>query len=115
MKECNNRPKLQRGIKTYFYKNFLNSQFRKKQREKRYVQQELQTLKAQPYITIDEKIESSLFWKEVMDKLSDYEQSLLIYSLRAELTVREIAEIVRKPKSTVENHLQKLKEKIRKM
>ena len=97
------------------YKNFIKSDFRKRNREKRYIQEEMQAFKSQASTTIDKYVESRLVWKEVMDKLNDYEQSLLLYYLQAELTVREIAEVLHKPKSTIENHLQKLKEKIRKM
>ena len=97
------------------YKNFIKSDFRKRNREKRYIQEEMQAFKSQASITIDKYVESRLVWKEVMDKLNDYEQSLLVYYLQAELTVREIAEVLHKPKSTIENHLQKVKEKIRKM
>ena len=97
------------------YKNFIKSDFRKRNREKRYIQKEMQAFKSQASTTIDKYVESRLVWKEVMDKLNDYEQSLLVYYLQAELTVRENAEVLHKPKSTIENHLQKVKEKIRKM
>lgn len=96
------------------YKNFLNSRFRKKKLEKRYVQDEIQMIKTQTQVTIDKDLDDRLFLKEVMDRLDDYEKSLLNYA-KAELTVREIAEILNKPKSTVDAHLQKLKEKIRNM
>ena len=102
-------------LRNFRYKNFIKSDVRKRNREKRYIQEEMQAFKSQASITIDKYVESRLVWKEVMDKLNDYEQSLLVYYLQAELTVREIAEVLHKPKSTIENHLQKVKEKIRKM
>lgn len=96
------------------YKNFLNSRYRKKKLEKRYVQEEIQLIKTKMLVTIDKELDDQLFWKEIMDRLDDYEKSLLNYT-KVGLTVREIAEILDKPKSTVELHLQKLKEKIRNM
>ena len=96
------------------YKNFIRSKLRKKKREKEYVECEIQNLKAQSIKVYEKDIENRLFFKEIMDKLTKREKDLLDYC-RAELSVREISAIVHKPKSTVDNHLRKLKEKIKKM
>ena len=50
--------------------------------------------------------------KEVLSKLSVYEQELLKYTIILELSLSETAKILHKPKSTVEYHVQKLKEKL---
>ena len=43
-----------------------------------------------------------------------YEQDLMIYRYWGDLSIREVADILEKPKSTVESQLKNLEEKIRK-
>ena len=59
-------------------------------------------------------IENHLFIRQIFEKLTDYEQDLMIYRYWGDLSIREVADILEKPKSTVESQLKNLEEKIRK-
>lgn len=59
-------------------------------------------------------IENHLFIRQIFEKLTDYEQDLMIYRYWGGFTIREVADILEKPKSTVESQLKNLEEKIRK-
>lgn len=95
------------------FKNEARTYFRKTKTEKLYIESEKQN----PIYnkTIDEQyIENYLFVKEMFSNLSEYEQDLLIYYYWCKCTVREVAVLVRRPKSTVGTHLKNLEEKIKK-
>ena len=96
------------------YKNFVISKLRKKKLEKDYIETEKQYLKTKSFKSIEKEIEYRLWYDEILSKLNPKEKDLLRFSTRG-FTVREIAEILHKPKSTVENRLKKLKEKVNKM
>lgn len=96
------------------YKNIIRTQLRKKNQERGYIKNQKVNLKIQSNRSLEDVIDDRLFFIEIMSRLSEYERELLVYSM-SKYTVREIAQFVNKPRSTVENHLLILKEKIRKM
>ena len=94
------------------YKNLVCSQLRKRKREQRYIQNEIQNLKSHFYGADEDFIDAYLQLKELLDSLNEYERSLIIYSQFCHYTVREIARLLGKPSATVEYHLKKLKTKV---
>lgn len=62
----------------------------------------------------DEKyLENHLFISEIFGKLTEYERDLIIYRYWCKCSIKEVADICQKPKSTIETHLNKLEEKIK--
>ena len=63
----------------------------------------------------DEKyLENHLFVSEIFGKLNEYERDLIIYRYWCKCSIKEVADICGKPKSTVETHLKNLEETIKK-
>ena len=94
------------------YRNLVCSQLRKRKREQRYIQDEIQNLKAHFYGADETFIDAYLQLKEVLDSLNEEERLLIIYSQFCHYTVREMSTLLGKPSATVEYHLKKLKTKV---
>ena len=63
----------------------------------------------------DEKyLENHLFVSEIFGRLNEYERNLIIYRYWCKCSIKEVADICGKPKSTVETHLKNLEETIKK-
>lgn len=58
-------------------------------------------------------IENYLFYKELFSHLTEYEKELALYRYIGKCSIKDIADIIHKPKSTVESQLQKLENKLK--
>lgn len=95
------------------YQNMIFKRLKKMQVEDNYVteQAQLQNISAQE--DNSKYIENHLFLNEVFSNLDDYEQNLIIYRYISKCSIKEVADILGKPKSTVESQLNKLEDKIK--
>ena len=94
------------------FKNMILNELKNVARERDYVSSAQTKTALKDSVTDQNYIENYLYMKEVLSKLSVYEQELLKYTIILELSLSETAKILHKPKSTVEYHVQKLKEKL---
>ena len=94
------------------FKNMILNELKNVARERDYVSSAQTKTALKESATDQNYIENYLYMKEVFSKLSVYEQELLKYTVILELSLSETAKILHKPKSTVEYHVQKLKEKL---
>ena len=97
------------------YKNLIRMDFRKREREDAFINEygEIQLSNNQVY---DEAyIERYLFWKELQETLTEEEIDLIEYRYWCNATIREIAMLLHKPKSTIEYKCKKLEEKLSKL
>lgn len=98
------------------YKNSINNHLKRRRTEKKYIDIETEMCMASASSDIDEKyIENYLFVREIFDKLSDYEQDLVIYRFWCNCALSEMSKILKKPLTTIESQLIKLKDKIMKI
>ncbi len=95
------------------FENSIKSHLRRIKSEKKYFEGEISHLKSGTNIVDDRYIENHLFLREIFDKLTKEERRLIIYYYWCRCTLREIAELLRKPKSTIYNKLQALERKIK--
>ncbi len=98
------------------YKNSINNHLKRRRIEKKYIDMETEICMTSSSFDIDEKyIENYLFVREIFDKLSTYEQDLVIYRFWCNCSLSEMAKILKKPLTTIESQLTKLKDKITKI
>lgn len=97
------------------YQNLIYRKLENRRREEKYLssQMQLQELAGQEDSSV--YIENHIFFKEVLGKLNEYERELIIYRYICKCSIKEVADIMRKPKSTVESQLKKLEEFIKKL
>ena len=57
-------------------------------------------------------IENHVFIKDMFFKLTEYEQQLIIYRFWCDCSINDLAKLFKKPKSTIQSQLEKLKSKI---
>ncbi len=95
------------------YKNWVKSKLRKRKAEERYVKEEMQDLKTRGNPFDDKYTENYTYLKEALGKLNRYERELVVYYHLCECTVREVAEMLHRPRATVDYHLRKLNEKLK--
>lgn len=98
------------------YKNSITNHLKRRKREKKHIDTEAEICMASASSDIDEQyIENHLFVREIFDNLSAYEQDLVIYRFWCNCTLSEMAQILKKPLTTIESQLIKLKDKITKI
>lgn len=97
------------------YKNHIKSQLRKRKVQERYIKGEIQDVKTRVNQFDEKYIENRLYLQEIISKLSDYERDLIIYYHWCKCTVREVAQILHRPRTTIDSHLKKLEEKVKSM
>ncbi len=97
------------------YENSIKSHLRIRQREAKFLQEEISYLQSDASIADDRYIDTHLYLREILDKCTEEERWIIIYYYWCECTIREVAEILRKPKSTIFNKLKALEEKIGKI
>ena len=95
------------------FKNLVKADLRKRKRENKLIN-DYAALDLEQRTNYDEAyIERHLFFKEISEQLTKEELDLIEYRYWSKATVREIASILHKPKSTVEYKLKKLEEKLK--
>ncbi len=97
------------------YENSIKSNLRLRQRENQYIKQEISNLKATMGAYDATYIENNLYLQEIFDRLTLEEQKLVVYYHWCRCTIREVAGILHKPRSTICNKLKKLEEKAKKI
>ncbi len=94
------------------YENSIKSHLRSQNKEQLFLQENGADLFL--HNEIDEKyIENHLFLREIFDKLTEEERDLIIYYYWCKCSIREVAGILRKPKTSIDRRLKKLEEKIK--
>lgn len=96
------------------FQNSIRSRLRRCQTEAEYLAAQAQSEAIRERKDESKYIENHLFIRQIFEKLTKYEQELVIYRYWGDLSIREVADILEKPKSTVESQLKNLQEKIRK-
>lgn len=94
------------------FENSIKSQLKKNKRD-RQVLDEFVSIHAENSLFDEREIERHLFLKSIFDRLTAAEQDLIKYYFWCGFSVREVADILHKPKSTIEYQIEKLKEKIK--
>ncbi len=95
------------------FENSIKSHLRIKKTEKRYLESEISHYKSNVNIVDERYVENHLFLREMFDRLTKEERQLIIYYHWCKCTVREIAQILHRPKSTIHNKLQALEIKVK--
>ncbi len=95
------------------YANTAKSNIRKKRRENDYLKGIGSCYKTGGN-TSEEYLEKHLFLREIFSRLTKEEKYLLVYYYWCKFPVREMAKLLRKPKSTIHNKLKKLEGKVKK-
>lgn len=92
------------------YQNSIRNQLSHLKKEKAYLE-----YVAEMKGTVDKErfLENHLFVSEIFGRLNEYERDLIIYRYWCKCSIKEVADICGKPKSTVETHLKKLEENIK--
>lgn len=90
------------------YKNL-----KKRKSEDNYISEQIQLQNITSLEDNSKYIENYLFFNEIFDKLDKYEQDLVIYRCVGKCSIKEVADILGKPKSTVGSQLKKLENKIK--
>lgn len=94
------------------YKNLIKSKLRRRKTEQNFIAEELE--KADLFSQTDDTyLENHIFMNDVLSKLNQYEQDLVLYRIMGKCTIGEVAKIMNKPKSTVESQLKVLENKIK--
>lgn len=86
---------------------------KKKQSEDNYISEQVQLQNISAQEDNSKYIENHLFLNELFSKLNKYEQDLVIYRYISKCSIKEVADILGKPKSTIESQLNKLEDKIK--
>jgi RNA polymerase sigma factor (sigma-70 family) len=94
------------------FSNELKNGLAKKKRERKAIEQMKLDL-AQNRINNDDFLENNLFISEIFSKLNNYEKALVEMKLIQGLPFNYIAKVLHKPESTIRNHFDKVKEKIK--
>ncbi len=94
------------------YENSIKSNLRIIKREEEYLRREISYFKSSLDGADDTYLENHLFLREMFDKLTEEERQIIIYYYWCERTIREVAEIIGVPKSTMAYKLSAIKEKI---
>lgn len=97
------------------YQNMIYKNLKKRKSEDNYISEQIQLQNITSLEDNSKYIENYLFFNEIFDKLDKYEQDLVIYRCVGKCSIKEVADIMRKPKSTVESQLKKLEEFIKKL
>ncbi len=96
------------------YCNSIKSHLRRRQREELFIEREISHFKSHADVVDEQYILNYVFLKEIVDKLTEEERKILIYYFWAKCTVREVADVLHKPSSTVHHKIIKLEEKVKK-
>ena len=97
------------------YQNMIYKNLKKRKSEDNYISEQIQLQNITSLEDNSKYIENYLFFNEIFDKLDKYEQDLVIYRCVGKCSIKEVADIMRKPKSTVESQLKKVEEFIKKL
>lgn len=95
------------------YQNMIFKHLKKKQSEDNYISEQVQLQNISAQEDNSKYIENHLFLNELFSKLNKYEQDLVIYRYISKCSIKEVADILGKPKSTVESQLKNLENKIK--
>ncbi len=95
------------------FENYIKSQLRMRKREQKYLAREISYFKSDINVVDERYVEQHLFLREMLDKLTEEERKIVMYYYWCKCTVREIAEILHKPKSTISYKLKAIEEKIK--
>lgn len=97
------------------YKNSIKNRIRKEKREIDNKAKALESIQLSQENADDSYLENHLFYRDILNGLSGYEQKLLIDRYICKYSIGEIAELYKKPKSTMEYQLTKLEEKVKRL
>ena len=95
------------------YQNMIYKNLKKRKSEDNYISEQIQLQNITSLEDNSKYIENYLFFNEIFDKLDKYEQDLVIYRCVGKCSIKEVTDILGKPKSTVESQLKKLENKIK--
>ena len=96
----------------FSYQNLCKNKRDRKKVETKYMHNQIEKIKNLSYASDIEFVDNNIFLKSVFDKLSRYEQKLLILYYWCDYTLNEIGTILKKPKSTIASQLNRIKAKI---
>lgn len=96
------------------YQNSIKNQLLHIKKEEAYLETAAEKLQTGGYADNEKYLENHLFVSEIFGKLTEYERDLIIYRYWCKCSIKEVADICKKPKSTVETHLKNLEETIKK-
>jgi len=91
------------------YQNSIRNSLRGKGREEQL--EVFYDLDKYDKVVSEKYIENHAFISEMFSKMTEYEQQLFIYRYWGSCSISEIAKIMKKPKSTIESQLNKIKDK----
>ena len=94
------------------FRNELKNKLKKRKREKEVIEQLKYNLSINN-VGDNEYLERYLIISDIFDKLTSYEKALVEMKIMQQLPFNYIAKILHKPESTVRNHFEKIKEKIK--
>ncbi len=97
------------------YENAIKSHLRMLRRENEYLCDEIAKVKTDTYVGSVEFIDNRIFAQELFNGLTREEQRIIIYYFWCKCTIREVASILCRPKSTIHNRLKNLEEKVKKI
>jgi RNA polymerase sigma-70 factor (ECF subfamily) len=97
------------------YRNSIKNKLRQKKRESNYISHYIaneseKTLSCEDDLYLD----NYLFIREIFSKLTEQERDLIIYRYWCNCSIAQVADIMKKPKSTIDSQLKRLEEKIKK-
>lgn len=97
------------------YQNSIKNKLVKNKKEDEYIEKNKLNINIQFNSIVDEKyIENHIFINNMFSTLSENERQLLINYYWVGLSINEIAKNFKKPKSTIQSQIEKLKDKMKK-
>ncbi len=94
------------------FENGIKSDLRSMKMEREFLKENEANFRASN--ELDEKyIENHLFLQEIFDRLTEEERRLVVYYYWCKCSIREVAAILHKTKSTIDRKLKKLEEKVK--
>ena len=95
------------------YQNSIKNQLLHIKREEAYLEAAADKILTGNHNDDDNYLENHLFVNEIFGKLNEYERDLIVYRYWCKCSIKEVADICGKPKSTIETHLKNLEENIK--
>ena len=100
-------------IKVYQHKILRG--LNRRRREQKYIDDEGRQLTLASGDDALKYIENNLFLNDILSRLTVYERRLVVYRYICGYTIREMVEILSKPRSTVSDQIRKIEDKIKKI
>lgn len=96
------------------YKNSFINFDRHEKVEREYLEKLIEQVRSS-YLSSDDYFSRYVFYNYILDNLNKFERKLFYYRFLCQLSINDVANILGKPKSTIQYRITQLEQKIRKL